>query len=52
MEVAMEDRKKYIGGSDACRIISGDWIKLWEEKTGRTEPEDLSKKLAVQTVME
>tara|TARA_R100000084_G_C4615730_1_gene130424 strand:- start:47 stop:853 length:807 start_codon:yes stop_codon:yes gene_type:complete len=48
MEVAMEDRKKYIGGSDACRIISGDWIKLWEEKTGRTEPEDLSKKLAVQ----
>ena len=30
----MDDRKKYIGGSDACRIIAGDWLNLWKEKTG------------------
>lgn len=44
----MKSNRYYIGGSDACRITSGDWINLWEEKTGRKEPEDLSKKLAVQ----
>ena len=48
MEVAMKNRDNYIGGSDACRIIAGDWLSLWEEKTGRKEPEDLSRKLAVQ----
>jgi predicted phage-related endonuclease len=41
-------RRGWIGGSDAGRIISGRWLELWEEKTGRREPEDLSGVLAVQ----
>lgn len=36
------ERKKGIGASDARRIIDGDWWSLWNEKTGRTESEDLS----------
>lgn len=40
-------RKKTIGGSDANKIMAGDWIDLWEEKTGRKEPEDLSDVLPV-----
>ena len=28
----MKNRDNYIGGSDACRIIAGDWLSLWEEK--------------------
>ena len=46
--VNIKDRKGYIGGSDAGRIINGDWLALWQEKTGRAKPEDLSRKLAVQ----
>ena len=30
------------------RMMDGDWVSLWEEKTGRTQPEDLSNHLAVQ----
>lgn len=41
-------RKKGLGGSDATRIMSGEWHKLWLEKTGREEPEDLSDVLPVQ----
>lgn len=41
-------RKKGIGGSDATRIMSGEWHKLWLEKTGKEEPEDLSDILPVQ----
>jgi len=44
----MKDRKGYVGGSDACRLMRGDWLTLWEEKTGRKEPDDLSRKLNVQ----
>lgn len=42
------NRQGFIGGSDMRRIMDGDWTSLWEEKTGRTEPEDLSNHLAVQ----
>jgi predicted phage-related endonuclease len=42
------DRTKGIGGSDAARIMAGDWLALWQEKTGRKEPEDLSDVLQVQ----
>lgn len=42
------ERRKGIGGSDAPRIMSGDWLTLWQEKTGRREPEDLSNSLPVQ----
>ena len=44
----IERRKSGIGGSDAKRIMSGDALGLWEEKTGRKEPEDLTWNLAVQ----
>jgi putative phage-type endonuclease len=42
------DRAKGIGGSDAATIMGGDWLALWEEKTGRREPDDLSNVLPVQ----
>jgi predicted phage-related endonuclease len=46
-----EDRRYFIGGSDA-RIIMGDdeaaLLRLWREKRGETEPEDLSGNLIVQ----
>jgi predicted phage-related endonuclease len=45
------DRRSFIGGSDA-RIIMGedepDLIRLWREKRGEIEPEDLSANLIVQ----
>ena len=44
------DRRSFIGGSDA-RIIMGDdeatLIRLWKEKRGEIEPEDLSGDLLV-----
>ena len=46
-----EGRRYFIGGSDA-RIIMGDdeaaLIRLWQEKRGEVEPEDLSRNLPVQ----
>jgi len=47
---AVEGRVHGIGGSDANTILGGDAAKvlrLWEEKTGRAEPEDLSANLPV-----
>jgi predicted phage-related endonuclease len=45
------DRRSFIGGSDA-RIIMGDdetaLLRLWREKRGEVEPEDLSENLVVQ----
>jgi predicted phage-related endonuclease len=45
------DRRRFIGGSDA-RMIMGDdeaaLIRLWREKRGEVEPEDLSGNLIVQ----
>jgi predicted phage-related endonuclease len=45
------DRRTFIGGSDA-RIIMGDdeaaLVRLWQEKRGEAEPEDLSGNLIVQ----
>jgi putative phage-type endonuclease len=46
-----DDRRHFIGGSDA-RIIMGQdekaLIRLWQEKRGEIEPEDLSTNLIVQ----
>jgi predicted phage-related endonuclease len=46
-----KDRRYFIGGSDA-RVIMGDdeaaLIRLWREKRGEIEPEDLSSNLVVQ----
>jgi predicted phage-related endonuclease len=48
---AASDRRSFIGGSDA-RIIMGDnevtLLRLWQEKRGEVEPEDLSGNLIVQ----
>ena len=45
------DRRHFIGGSDA-RIIMGDdeaaLLRLWREKRGEVDPEDLSGNLIVQ----
>src|ERR1700681_4768381 len=45
------NRRSFIGGSDA-RIIMGDdenaLFRLWQEKRGEVEPEDLSGNLIVQ----
>ena len=49
--VSLEARRYFIGGSDA-RIIMGDdeaaLLRLWQEKRGEVEPEDLSGNLLVQ----
>tara|TARA_Y100000114_G_scaffold43691_1_gene39188 strand:- start:3331 stop:4182 length:852 start_codon:yes stop_codon:yes gene_type:complete len=43
-----QDRKNFIGGSDAVRIMHDNWYDLWAEKTGIREPEDLSNNISVQ----
>ena len=45
-----EARRRFLGGSDANIILSGDAARirqLWLEKRGEAEPEDLSGKLPV-----
>jgi predicted phage-related endonuclease len=45
------DRRSFIGGSDARIIMGNDesnLIRLWQEKRGEREPEDLSGNLIVQ----
>ena len=42
------ERPKTLGGSDAIRIMEGDWHTLWLEKTGRQEPANLDRVLPVQ----
>ena len=50
-ELKTGDRRSFIGGSDA-RIIMGsneaNLVRLWREKRGEAEPEDLSDVLIVQ----
>src|SRR6516165_7099767 len=51
MNEANLSRRSYIGGSDARTIMGDDeraLIKLWCEKRGEIEPEDLSANLVVQ----
>jgi YqaJ-like viral recombinase domain len=46
-----EGRRAFIGGSDARVIIGNDeaaLLRLWREKRGEAEPEDLSRNLIVQ----
>jgi predicted phage-related endonuclease len=45
------ERRSFIGGSDARIIMGGDearLLRLWREKRGEVEPEDLSQDLIVQ----
>ena len=47
---ASDERRAFVGGSDANIILSGDAEKvvgLWREKRGEAEPEDLSRVLPV-----
>src|SRR4029077_18694583 len=48
--ISQSDRRAFLGGSDA-RIIMGDdetaLLRLWREKSGEGEPEDLSNNLIV-----
>src|SRR3954449_12160480 len=49
--VALKDRKGFIGGSHARIIMRSDEakvVRLWREKRGEVEPEDLSAELVVQ----
>jgi predicted phage-related endonuclease len=46
-----EERKHFIGGSDARIIMGsdeGNLVRLWREKRGEVDPEDLSENLIVQ----
>lgn len=42
------NRLGFIGGSDTIKIMNGEWLGLWQVKTGRREPDDLSHNIAVQ----
>lgn len=42
------NRMGFIGGSDTIKIMQGDWLELWQVKTGRAAPADLSDNIAVQ----
>ena len=47
----LNNRRHFIGGSDARVVMGNDegaLIRLWREKRGETEPEDLSGNLIVQ----
>ncbi len=46
-----ENRRQFLGGSDARIIMSSDeaaLIRLWKEKRGEVEPEDFNGNLIVQ----
>jgi hypothetical protein len=43
----LKARSKGLGGSDAKQIMAGNWRELWEEKTGRRQPENLDEVLPV-----
>jgi predicted phage-related endonuclease len=48
---SFEDRRSFVGGSDARIIMGNDeaaLVRLWREKRGELEPEDLSGNLVVQ----
>lgn len=42
------ERQGYIGGTDAMRIMAGDWKNLYREKMGLQEPVDLTDNFQVQ----
>jgi len=51
INAATHDRRTYVGGSDARTIMGTDeaaLVRLWREKRGEVEPEDLSANLIVQ----
>ncbi len=50
-KTALTDRRYFIGGSDARIVMGNDeaaLLRLWQEKRGEIEPEELSDNLVVQ----
>ena len=48
---SIEHRRRFLGGSDARTIMGSDeaaLLRLWQEKRGEREPDDLSGNLIVQ----
>jgi len=43
-----EDRTTFVGGTDAMRIMHGDWLSLYKEKVGIQPPQDMSRRFPVQ----
>ena len=41
-------RRKGLGGSDAGKVMRGEWAELYDQKTGASEGDDLSNVLPVQ----
>ena len=51
IRIKLADRRYFVGGSDAKIIMGHDeaaLVRLWREKRGEIEPEDLSGNLVVQ----
>jgi len=48
LDTIRSNRSEGIGSSDAKRLIDGDWHRLYLEKVGEAEPEDLSGVFRVQ----
>lgn len=47
-EVPLNNVEVSFGGTDAIKIVKGEWKDIWEIKTGRSQKEDLSDVLPVQ----
>ena len=45
---AKKERPNGIGGTDAQKLVEGNWIDLYDLKIGKTQPDDLSNVLPVQ----
>ena len=39
---AKKDRPNGIGGTDAMKLVEGNWIDLYDLKIGKTQSDDLS----------
>lgn len=48
LDIVRLNRSEGIGGSDAARIVGGNWHELYMEKVGLAEPADLSNVFRVQ----
>lgn len=47
-QIVRINRSTGLGGTDAMRIMAGDWHRLYQEKVGEAQPEDLSGVFKVQ----
>jgi predicted phage-related endonuclease len=47
-KISQKDIEVTFGGTDAIKLVKGEWKDIWEIKTGRSQKEDLSDVLPVQ----